>query len=229
MRKTVLFSAAVAALFVGSIFIGVAVATTGAPVLYDARSPQPVATESDGFGVEAGGVQSGEPRVPADGAYGNDDSPLPSAPSTPPVGDPGTPPAPGPSPTPGPPADPEPTADEQQAWLGFQQLVRECMTTAGQEYRYWEWWNTEPRNPTSTAPAMSDDLTAEQQAAWHVALEGDGNGVDGCITEATHADQEPPASATPPPAESDAPPAESDAPPAEGTTPPAETESPVVD
>ncbi|SIN84432.1 hypothetical protein [Agromyces cerinus] len=203
MRKTVVFSAAVAALFVGSIFIGVAAATTGAPVLYDARSPQPVATGSDGFDVDAGEAQGGESQVPADGAD-TDDAPLPS-PTSPPKTSPR--PTPAPSPTPGPTnppvADPVPTPEEQQAWLGFQQLVRECMVEAGHEYREWEWWTTEPRDPTSTAPAMPEGLTDEGEAAWRLALEGDGGESDGCLGEAVREDQAhpvvPPAAAPPPP------------------------------
>lgn len=221
MRKTLVMSGAIAALFVGSIFVGVAVATTGAPVLYDARSPQPVATESGGFGVEAGEATS-DPQVPADGADGDGDTPLPGTHSNPPVTSPSPAPSPSPSPAPGtPPADPVPTADEQQAWLAFQQLVRECMAGAEQGYRYWKWWNTEPRNPTSTAPAMPEGLSTEQEQAWRLALEGDGAGDDGCIGEATRADQQPPASgAPPPPAEDQAPPAESDAPRLENEAPP---------
>ncbi|WP_156891361.1 hypothetical protein [Agromyces subbeticus] len=224
-------SGAIAALFVGSIFVGVAVATTGAPVLYDARSPQPVATESGGFGVEAGEA-TGDPQVPADGADDDGEAPLPRTHSNPPIASPSpapsAPPVPSPAPSP-PPADPVPTADEQQAWLAFQQLVRECMAGADQEYRFWEWWNTEPRNPTSTAPAMPEGLSTEQQQAWRLALEGDGD--DGCIGEATRADQQPPASGmppppAPPPAESVAPPAESGAPAVENEAPAAGTEAP---
>ncbi|MBM7832651.1 hypothetical protein JOE59_003356 [Agromyces cerinus] len=203
MRKTVLFSAAVAALFIGSIFIGVAAATTGAPVLYDARSPHPVATDSDAFDVDAGEAQGSEAQAPADGAD-TDDAPLPS-PTSPPRATPR--PTPAPTPTPGPTnppiADPVPTPEEQQAWLGFQQLVRECMVEAGHEYREWEWWTTEPRDPTSTAPAMPEGLTADGEAAWRLALEGDGGENDGCLGEAVREDQShpivPPAAAPPPP------------------------------
>ncbi|AWB96576.1 hypothetical protein DCE93_13740 [Agromyces badenianii] len=201
MRKTILLSGAVAVLFIGSIFVGIAAATTGAPVLYDARSPQPVAKSSGEFGVEAGPATGRDSHVPADGADSNDDAPLPASPTPP-----STAPAPTPAPTPSPatpPADPVPTAEEQQAWLGFQQLVRECMTGAGHEYRYWEWWNTEPRDPTSTDPAMPDGFTPEGEAAWRLALEGTGGDDDGCLGEAVRADQqrpaEPPASATPAP------------------------------
>ncbi|MFB9308261.1 hypothetical protein BJY17_002274 [Agromyces hippuratus] len=209
MRKTVLFSAAVAALFIGSIFIGVAAATTGAPVLYDARSPQPVATGSDGFDVDAGEAQGGDQHAPVDGAD-TDGAPLPK-PTPPPNATPRPTPAPTPTPnsTQPPAADPVPTPDEQQAWLGFQQLVRECMTTAGHEYREWEWWTTEPRDPTSTAPAMPEGLTADGEAAWRLALEGDGGENDGCLGEAVRADQSrpvvPPAAAPTPPTEAPTP------------------------
>ncbi|MEF3404533.1 hypothetical protein [Agromyces sp. CCNWLW203] len=209
MRKTVFISAAVAALFVGSIFIGVAAATTGAPVLYDARSPQPVATGAAGFEVDEGRAQGGDQHVPADGAD-SDDGPLPS-PTTPPSASQRPDPAPTPPPsTSHPPvADPMPTPDEQQAWLGFQQLVRECMVTAGHEYREWEWWTTEPRDPTSTAPAMPDGLTEDGEIAWRLALEGDGEN-DGCLGEAVREDQANPvvppgAAPPPPPAETEAP------------------------
>jgi hypothetical protein len=209
MRKTVFVSAAVAALFVGSIFIGVAAATTGAPVLYDARSPQPVATGADDFEVDAGRAQGGDEHVPADGAD-NDDGPLPS-PANPPNGAPRPAPAPTPGPTNPPVADPIPTPDEQQAWLGFQQLVRECMVAAGHEYREWEWWTTEPRDPTSTAPAMPDGLTDDGEAAWRLALEGDGGENVGCLGAAVRADQAnpvvPPAAAPPPPPAATEPPA----------------------
>lgn len=220
MRKqTLALGGAVAALFVGSIFVGVAVATTGAPVLYDARSPQPIATSSGGFGVEAGEAQGGDAPAPADGAAdANDDALTPSppaAPVAPPIETRSPTPTPSPDPAPTtPPDDPVLSAEEQQAWLGFQQLVRECMTAAGQEYRYWEWWNTEPRNPNTTAPAMPDGLTTEQQAAWRFALVGDGAGDDGCIGDASRADQAPPSPPSPP-APPAAPPAEIEAPPAE--------------
>ncbi len=201
MRRTVIFSAVAAALFVGSIFVGVAAATTGAPVLYDARSPQPVATGSDDFDVDAGGVRGGDQHVPVDGAD-TDDAPLPS-PTSPPAATPGPAPSPTPAPTNPPVADPMPTPEEQQAWLGFHQLVRECMVAAGHEYREWEWWNTEPRDPTSTAPAMPDGLTEDGRAAWRLALEGDGGENDGCLGEAVREDQAnpvvPPAAAPAPP------------------------------
>ncbi|WP_157006671.1 hypothetical protein [Agromyces laixinhei] len=201
-KKIVLFSATVAALFVGSVFIGVAAATTGAPVLYDARSPQPVAPSPGGYDVDAGEANGAEAQPDVDGAE-TGDSPLPSPkpPKATPAPQPPAqqPPAPTPAPTTPPPADPMPTPEEQQAWLGFQQLVRACMVDAGHEYLEWEWWTTEPRDPTSTAPAMPDGLTAEAEAAWHLALVGDGSENDGCIGEAVRADQRPPVAPAPPP------------------------------
>ncbi|MFB6610676.1 hypothetical protein ACFCVO_10175 [Agromyces sp. NPDC056379] len=208
MRKTVVFSAVVTALFVGSIFVGVAAASTGAPVLYDARSPQPVATGSDAYDVDAGEAQGDASGAPADGAD-TDDAPLPK-PTTPPEATRQPTPAPTPKPTPNPTSppvpDPMPTPEDQQAWLGFQQLVRECMVAAGHEYREWEWWTTEPQDPTSTAPAMPAGLSAEGQAAWRLALEGDGGENGGCLGEAVREDQSrPPVAAPPPPAETEAP------------------------
>jgi outer membrane biosynthesis protein TonB len=218
MRKTVLFSAAVAAVFIASVFVGVAAAMTGAPVLYDARSPQPVATGSGDVDVDAGEAQGEDQQVPADGAD-TDDAPLPS-PTTPTTPRPSPAPSPSPVPSPSTPpvADPIPTPEEQQAWLGFQQLVRECMVAAGQEYREWEWWSTEPRDPTSTAPAMPDGLTEEGEAAWRLALEGDGGENDGCLGEAVRADQ---ANPVVPPAAPPAP--ESPSPSPEATRPEAVT------
>lgn len=83
--------------------------------------------------------------------------------------------APG-GPTPGAPApDAPPSAEDQEAWLAFQQIVRECMAGAGQEYLYWEWWNPGP-DDSNRFPAMPADLTAEQVAAWEAALHGDSAG-----------------------------------------------------
>ena len=68
MRKVLLLSAAASLLFVGSIFMGVAAATTGAPVLYDARSPQPrpQATAGAEFGVDRNGGDYRHFELPAD-------------------------------------------------------------------------------------------------------------------------------------------------------------------
>jgi hypothetical protein len=122
------------------------------------------------------------------------------APATPPVGSgPGTPestpiPAPVPQPTPAPgwrpplagqpeapggpphspsPGAPHPTAAEKQAWLAFQQVVRDCMADAGQEYLDWEWWDPAP-DTSNRFPAMPADLTPEEFAAWEFFLDGDG-------------------------------------------------------
>jgi hypothetical protein len=65
-----------------------------------------------------------------------------------------------------------PNAQEQQDWLAFQQIVRECMADAGQEYLYWEWWNLDP-DASNRFPPMPADLTADQYAAWELALYGD--------------------------------------------------------
>ena len=65
----------------------------------------------------------------------------------------------------------EPSAAEQQAWLAFQQIVRDCMAGAGQEYLYWEWWN--PGSDSSNRfPAMPADLTHNEVQAWELALYG---------------------------------------------------------
>ena len=176
MRKVLLLSAAASVLFVGSIFMGVAAATTGSPVLYDARSPQPrpPATGEAGFGVEAGEATEGDPGITddVDEADASDGAPISSSP---PVA------TQQPSPTQPPPTvipgtglsdDAVPTPVEQEAWLAFQQVVRDCMAAAGHEYRYWEWWNTEPRDPQATGPAMPEELTAGASAAWQLALHG---------------------------------------------------------
>ncbi|MFF2277049.1 hypothetical protein [Agromyces sp. NPDC058126] len=205
MRKILLLVAAATVLFLGSLSLGVAAALTGAPVFYDARSPHPASTADDRLDAEAGA--STTPPGTSDGADDGDDavpqptpspSPVPVAPSP---SDAPTPATPEPSPS-TPPADPIPTAAEQAAWLAFQQAVRECMTDAGYEYRQWEWWTTEPRNPNSTAPAMPEGLGTDEQAAWHAALEGPGLDGTGCLGKAAEEDREesaPPPSASPEP------------------------------
>ena len=175
MRRVLLLSAAAGVLFVGSIFMGVAAATTGSPVLYDARSPQLRPTGAAGFDVEAGEAPQGQPGAPADEVDEADDSGDAPIPSSPPV--PTTQPSPPPphsSLAPGTeaPDDVMPTPEEQQTWLAFQQVVRECMADAGQEYRSWVWWNTEARDPQATEPAMPPGLTPQASAAWELALHG---------------------------------------------------------
>lgn len=208
MRKTLLLVAAATVLFLGSLSLGVAAALTGAPVFYDARSPRPANTAGDRIDVEAGAPTTAPGT--SDGADDGDGAVPPPAsspvPVTPPPSSTGPDPV-APSPTPStPPADPLPTAEDQAAWLAFQQLVRQCMADAGYEYRQWEWWTTEPRNPNSTAPAMPDGLTADEQAAWHAALEGpalDGSGCLGQAAEQDRGESAPPPSATPEPTPGD--------------------------
>ena len=175
MRKVLLLSAAASVLFIGSIFMGIAAATTGAPVLYDARSPQPrpQATAGAGFGVEAGEAPEGGAAIPddVDEADATDGAPIASPPVDTAQPSPSQPP-PTVAPGAGVPDDAVPTLAEQEAWLAFQQVVRECMADAGHEYRYWEWWNIDPRDPQATEPAMPEGLTAAASAAWQLALHG---------------------------------------------------------
>ncbi|HKH07635.1 MAG TPA: hypothetical protein VKA62_01700 [Agromyces sp.] len=213
MRRVLLLSAAAGVLFVGSIFMGIAAATTGSPVLYDARSPQPQPTAAAGFDVEAGEAPQGEPGAPADDVDEADASDGAPIPSSPPVStahpSPMTPPS---SAAPGTEAPDEvmPTPEEQQTWLAFQQVVRECMADAGHEYRYWEWWNTAARDPRAIEPAMPRGLTPAASAAWKLALHGTaGSGDDagpddaGCWGAALQSSVErraaTPDAATPPP------------------------------
>ena len=204
MRKILLLSAAAGVLFIGSILIGVAAATTGSPVLYDARSPRPAPTASaEGFDVEAGGARDGatggsaesDAADEADGAEASDDAPMTSPPSA------GAPPPsastpPSATPETGAPVGP-PTPEEQQAWLAFQQLVRDCMADAGHEYRHWEWWTTEAKDPDASAPARPNGLSSQAAAAWELAFSGTaGTGDDvawedaGCWGAAVHATDE---------------------------------------
>lgn len=82
-------------------------------------------------------------------------------------------------PAPADPSQPAPdgtaTTAEQQAWLEHQQIVRDCMAEAGQEYLFWEWWS----NAGGAFAAMPTDLTEAERAAWELALHGDtGLGAD---------------------------------------------------
>ncbi|MWB99147.1 hypothetical protein [Agromyces seonyuensis] len=62
---------------------------------------------------------------------------------------------------------------EREAWLAFQDEVRACMSSAGFEYRYWQYWN-----PAYTAPpggilaAEPEGLDEATRAAWQAALYG---------------------------------------------------------
>jgi hypothetical protein len=177
MRKILLLSAAASLLFVGSIFVGIAAATTGSPVLYDARAPQPQQqpTGSGGFDVEAGAApdgQAGTPDDDVDEADASDDAPIPSPPPVSPGHPSPTPPPSSVAPGTGAPDHIMPSPEEQQTWLAFQQVVRECMAEAGHEYRHWEWWNTEDRDPQATESAMPPGLSDEASAAWELALHG---------------------------------------------------------
>jgi hypothetical protein len=176
MRKVLLLSVAASVLFVGSIFMGIAAATTGAPVLYDARSPQPrpQATAGAEFGVEAGEAPDGGAAIPddVDEADATDGAPIASPPVDTAQPSPTQPPPPTVAPGAGVPDDLVPTLQEQASWLAFQQVVRECMADAGHEYRYWEWWNVEPGDPQATERAMPEGLTAAASAAWQLALHG---------------------------------------------------------
>lgn len=240
MRKVLLLSAAMALLLVGSVSLGVAVARTGAPVFYDARthpgsvdaleveaegdSPAPgtggggatEAGEADGAG-RLGGVDDDADRRSDGDTDATDRSPgdgrrsggAPGGPTP-------TPTAPGPrtddgqdgtaTPAPpvasSPPPAPEPTAEEQEAWLSYQQLVRDCMTAAGHEYRHWKWWEEDSPDPNSLAPAMPDDLGDEAEAAWREALYGSESS-EGCLVVAVEQDRE--SAATPSPDAGDAP------------------------
>ena len=214
MRKALVLSLGVGATLIVAVFVGAAAATTGAPVFYDARYPAPASTGSEGYTVTEGGTaEPGSENVAdepdAEGA------PLPTPDSTPPEATPhATPPAAAPptgapgtpgnaTPTPDPdgrasdePAPPlggvPPSVEEQRTWLAFQQIVRECMADAGQEYLYWEWWNPRPDTSNRFA-AMPADLTPEEYAAWTLALHGDSAGGDdyrwkdaGCWGYAVH-------------------------------------------
>jgi hypothetical protein len=190
VRKTLLLSSCVGAALVLAVFVGAAAANTGAPVFYDARYPAPASTTPEGYDVGRGDL--GDPgSAEPNGTTPPGATPAPTAPATPPAttppaGAPATPPlttapAPAPKHDPDSPAsdDPDvpspgnalPTAEEQEAWLSFQQIVRDCMADAGQDYLYWEWWNPGP-DTSNRFPPMPADLTADEAAAWNHALNG---------------------------------------------------------
>lgn len=99
------------------------------------------------------------------------------------------------------PAETAPALTERQRWLAHQDLVRTCMTEAGFDYLYWEWWNPKyqtPFDPLNTEPvipaAQPVNLSGEQREAWNLALDGNaGLGADyrwqdaGCWGYAVHA------------------------------------------
>lgn len=217
MRRTMLISAAVAVALVAAVFVGVAAATTGAPIFYDARYPAPASGDPGGY--EAGPAATSAPQ--ATGSAGDaddatqprrDTTPQPSPPtSEPPAGTPPGGSAPAPTPTPergglvsdeflpgGLPRMPDPDAAppngaERKAWFEFQQVVRQCMADAGHEYLYWEWWKPGP-DTSNRFPAMPADLTPDEFAAWELALYGETGSGDqyrwedgGCWGYAVHA------------------------------------------
>lgn len=173
-------------------------ASTG-PGGYDVdEGPTAERAPADGSAEEAGTRDDSRPGTPDSGRPGPttppSDAPGTPAPGTPAPGTP-TPGTPGPNPSdePAPPTDRNaateprapggpptdgtrptepPTPEEQEAWLAFQQLVRECMADAGHEYLHWEWWNP-PADASNRFPAMPADLTSEQYAAWQLALHGE--------------------------------------------------------
>ncbi|MDQ0577035.1 hypothetical protein [Agromyces albus] len=216
MRKVMLASVTAMALLIGAVFVGVAAATTGAPIREDARYVQPAPVATDRFGVVEGpdGEVAPDAAAPVDEADTDDaapPSPEPTpAPAPAPEPTPTPTPEPTPTPTPTPTPAPTPTPDldgtpdpdaapeatpseaEQEAWLAFQRLVRDCMAGAGQGYVMWEWWNTD--HSTGTHPGMPTGLTEAQAAAWELALDGNtGTGDDyrwedaGCWGYAVHA------------------------------------------
>jgi hypothetical protein len=185
MRRMLLLSLGVAAALVGATFVGAAIATTGAPVFYDARYPQPAPAAPDGYDVSEGVATVEPPSGQIDDAASAKpapDSPDATGSPAPPATTSPTPPASTPAPTPDPdgpvfderaPGGPDsgpPTPEEQQAWLAFQQIVRECMAEAGHEYLYWEWWKVGP-DSSNRFPAMPADLTHDDVVAWQAALE----------------------------------------------------------
>lgn len=188
MQKVFLLGLGVTATLVAAVFIGAAAATTGAPILYDARHPVAVTTDPEAYDVDAGEQEPGAPADDAEQAVADRTAPsdrpgASAAPTTPAAPPSSAPPAtsepddeaydidsdPGVSP---------PTAAERRRWLAFQQVVRDCMADAGQEYLYWEWWNP-GADDSNRFPAMPADLTPDELAAWELALNGNaGTGED---------------------------------------------------
>ena len=192
----------VALAVIAAIFAGTAAATTGAPVFYDARLPQPAPESSRAFDVSEGEASDSSAGDDAGGSTTPETSPQPTepgpTPSTP--SEPGTPPSsasppagevPTPAPIPDDPSaghpapggpgsveanpdgtTPPPPPEKRRQWLAFQQIVRDCMAAAGHEYLYWEWWNVKSAQ-SNRFPPMPADLTTDEFAAWELALYGD--------------------------------------------------------
>lgn len=216
MRKALPLGLGVAAAALAAVFVGAAAAMTGAPVFYDARYPAAPSTASDGYDAGSGTATDQPVPVPtddADQALADGAPPAAPAPGAPPGSSapapPSAPPTGPPSKAPGPPPGGDggasdgigtddgtsaapPTPQEQERWLAFQQVVRDCMAEAGQEYLYWEWWNPGP-DTSNRFPAMPADLSPDEVAAWQRALNGNaGRGQDyrwqdaGCWGRAVH-------------------------------------------
>ncbi|WP_308797596.1 hypothetical protein [Agromyces silvae] len=139
---------------------------------------------SGGDVVADGRYDAGE----VDGAPVTDPPSNGAPPATAPPGSapsPTTPPSAAPQPTPSTPAPPRDPSDplspdynphlnpddpafipeaERAAWLGQQDLIRQCMREAGHEYLDWQWWEG-----GSPMPAGFDAAT---EAAWMAALRG---------------------------------------------------------
>ncbi|MCD2441103.1 hypothetical protein LQ757_02325 [Agromyces sp. SYSU K20354] len=173
------------------------------------------ATESPTDGA-TGGDAVDEPIVPPEPAPPPAEpspapSPQPTEPTTPPSVQPPAGDTPTPTPIPDDPAaghpapggpdsvdpnpdgtTPPPPPEQRRQWLAFQEIVRDCMVSAGHEYLYWEWWN--PKSASSNRfPPMPADLTSDEYSAWELALYGDsGLGADydwqkaGCWGYAVH-------------------------------------------
>ncbi|QTX05934.1 hypothetical protein [Agromyces archimandritae] len=61
---------------------------------------------------------------------------------------------------------------EREQWIQFQDAVRGCMNTAGQEYLYWEHWNPAYESTDGALPAMPTGLDKAERAAWEDLLYG---------------------------------------------------------
>ena len=159
------------------------------------------ADEGD-VGTDASGVR----QIDGGAADAGGDAGSDPAPTQPPVATPAPPaeapptaaPTPAPDPVvPGPPAEPldpsDPMSpeynpyttvgdpafvgdDEKSAWLGREAVVRSCMADAGFEYLDWQWWLGGSPQPVG--------LSADDAAAWSIALRGSPETDDGCRAQA---------------------------------------------
>ncbi len=166
--------------------------TDGAPEVDAAEPAPPEAATQPTEPAPTPSTQPTEPVTPPSAAPPTGDVPTPTPiPDDPAAGHP----APGGPDSVEPNPDgttPPPPPEKRREWLAFQQIVRDCMTAAGQEYLYWEWWN--PKSAQSNRfPPMPAELTSDEYAAWDLALYGDsGLGADydweqaGCWGYAVH-------------------------------------------